>query len=424
MPRSIAPIPQQSTGTGKAVPLSPKVLRARSHRAAKKPAANITPLPHPTMLALSVAMAAALLFPTTAFAKVVVDEQELAQGGNSVGGGMATLSEAVLDMVDVTASTMHVDQNLAVNFNGGNSIEDLYIEGSANVEVNYTGENGIEDTHVTDQANATINANGHNEFEEIKAYNNANVTVNVTGENDVETIQASDNASVTVRGTDCQKRDIANVGEDEEHAGIFAENGNVVIDHVTVNLESKIAYVGSRTGSTWIGTSKIASSDGNEFAEVVAGKTMKVSESVLDIVGTVHADGKMTIVHSDIKAKAPGTQYDSSPYRIYSKAGIELIREKNGTIKEGKLGGNRVFFVDTGDGTDVDLKADGKPGYYACKDNGIKHVMAHVPARKTGDAADPWGLSMLALVGATTAGYAVRRRRDDKGARSAFRRIP
>lgn len=318
--------------------------------------------------ALSAVTAFSLMFPSTAFAQVSVDGQNLAQGDNAVGGGTATFLDQSLSMVNVVANNMYTDESLTVNFNGGNDIEDFTVGGSATVEVNYAGENEVEDTHAVDNANLTVNANGHNEFEEIDAANNASVTVNVTGENDFESIEAEDNANVTVRGTTCQRRDIANVGVDEDDAGVSAKKGNVVIDHVTINLVSEKALVGSESGRLVVDTSKIASDDDNEYAEIVAGDTMRIYESVIDIVGTVHSDGFMTIEHSDIEAQEPDDEYDKSPYRIYSKKGIELIRERNGEVKEGELDGDMVWYVDTGDGEDVDLEADGEPGYYKCKD--------------------------------------------------------
>ena len=363
-----------------------------------------------SVFALATMTAASLAFPSVALAKVTVDNDELAHGENSVGGGTATLSDTALDMANVTASNVRVDEDLTINFNGGNDVGVLDVEGSANVDVNYTGENEVEDTHVHDTASATINADGHNDFEEVEAFDNASVTVNVTGENDFETIEAHDNANVTVRGTDCQKGDIANVGDGEKNAGVSAEKGNVTIDHVTVNVKSETARVGSESGNTVIDTSKIASDDDNEYTEVVAGGTMEVSESVIDITGTVHSDGKMTIKHSDVKAKAPAAKYDASPYRIYSKTGIELVREKNGEVKEGESSGAKVQFIDTGDGKNVDLKADGEPGYYACKDKAPTRAVAP----KTGDRTNPWGLTALAFASAATAGYAVKRRRDDE----------
>ena len=363
-----------------------------------------------SVFALATMTAASLAFPSVALAKVTVDNDELAHGENSVGGGTATLSDTALDMANVTASNVRVDEDLTINFNGGNDVGVLDVEGSANVDVNYTGENEVEDTHVHDTASATINADGHNDFEEVEAFDNASVTVNVTGENDFETIEAHDNANVTVRGTDCQKGDIANVGDGEKNAGVSAEKGNVTIDHVTVNVKSETARVGSESGNTVIDTSKIASDDDNEYTEVVAGGTMEVSESVIDITGTVHSDGKMTIKHSDVKANAPAAKYDASPYRIYSKTGIELVREKNGEVKEGESSGAKVQFIDTGDGKNVDLKADGEPGYYACKDKAPTRAVAP----KTGDRTNPWGFTALAFASAATAGYAVKRRRDDE----------
>ena len=363
-----------------------------------------------SVFALATMTAASLAFPSVALAKVTVDNDELAHGENSVGGGTATLSDTALDMANVTASNVRVDEDLTINSNGGNDVGVLDVEGSANVDVNYTGENEVEDTHVHDTASATINADGHNDFEEVEAFDNASVIVNVTGENDFETIEAHDNANVTVRGTDCQKGDIANVGDGEKNAGVSAEKGNVTIDHVTVNVKSETARVGSESGNTVIDTSKIASDDDNEYTEVVAGGTMEVSESVIDITGTVHSDGKMTIKHSDVKAKAPAAKYDASPYRIYSKTGIELVREKNGEVKEGESSGAKVQFIDTGDGKNVDLKADGEPGYYACKDKAPTRAVAP----KTGDRTNPWGLTALAFASAATAGYAVKRRRDDE----------
>ena len=347
---------------------------------------------------LAAVTAVSLAFPQAAFAKVTIDDNELVQGANSVGDGTATLSDTQLDMLNVIAGNVRVDEDLTVNFNGG----------SANVEVNFTGDNEVEDTHVHDAASATINADGHDDFEEVEAFDNSNVTVNVTGENSFETIAGHGNANVTVRGTDCQKRDIVNIGEGEGEAGVSAENGDVTIDHVTVNLQSGTAIVGSLAGNLRIDTSKVASDDDNEFAEIVAGGTMAIYESVIDITGTVRSDGLMTIEHSDVKVEAPDDKYGAGPYRVYSKTGIELVREKNGEVKEGELNGEKVKYVDTGDGEDVDLRADGLPGYYACK-GAVTRAMP-----KTADGTDPWGPASLAIASIAVAGYACKRRRDDE----------
>lgn len=358
------------------------------------------------LTALAIVTVAIFAFPPVALARVVVDEQELAQGENAVGGGTATLSDEALDMANVTAGSMVVDEDLTVSFNGGNEIGVFDIEGSANVEVSFDGENAVEDIHAHNESNVTVNANGHDDVEEVEGFENANVTVNVTGENTFETIEGHDNANITVRGTSCQKRDVVNIGDGEKSAGLSAENGNVTIDHVTVNLESETARVGSQAGDVKIDTSKIASGDDNECTEIVAGGTMSIAESVIDITGTVHSDGFMTIEHSDVKADAPDSRYGSGPYRIYSKTGIALIREKNGEVKNAELDGDRIWYVDTGDGEDVDLEADGVPGYHrCCKNTNL--------TSKTGDDANPLSIAFLAFAGAATTGYAFKRRRDD-----------
>ena len=69
-------------------------------------------------LALSAVVACSLSFPSLAFAVVKVDETELAQGENAVGGGKATLSDSLLDMAGVTAGSLVADENLTMNFNG------------------------------------------------------------------------------------------------------------------------------------------------------------------------------------------------------------------------------------------------------------------------------------------------------------------
>ena len=360
------------------------------------------PMRRVTALALAVVTAIGLAFPPMALAKVVVDDQELSQGENSVGGGKATLLQDMLEMANVKAASVMLDEDLTVNFAGGNDIEVLNIEGSANVVVNFTEENEVEDAHIFDNATVVINANGHDDLEEIEASGNSSVTVNVTGENEFETIEAKDNASIVVRGTDCQKRDEVEIGDGESDGGIIAQKGDVTIDHVTVELESKTARIGSESGNVKIDTSKIESDDDTEYTEIVAGGTMEITESVIEITGTVHSDGQMTIKHSDIEAEAPDSSYDDSPYRVYSETGIELIDEENGEVKTGELDDEKVWYVDTGDGEDVDLEADGDPAYYACKGE-----------PKTGDDVDPWGLSIIALASATTAGFSARRCRDD-----------
>lgn len=372
-------------------------------------AANGLPARRAGVFALAAVLACSLSFPQLAFAVVRVDETELAQGVNAVGGGTATLVDSTLEMSGVKAVELYTDEDLAVNFNGGNEINQVSALESADVELSFAGENEVEDVIAAQNANVTINANGCNEFEEVSAFNDSHVTINVAGENDFENIEAVDNASITVRGTTCQRRDIVNLGEDETGSCLAAFAGDLTIDHVTVNLRSETAMVGSDRGNVTVDTSKIAKDDGNEYAYITAGGTMKVRESVIDIAGTVHSSGKMTIEHSDVKAAKPDAKYhDDSPYRVFSETGIELVREKNGEVKEGEYLGERVFFVDTGDGEDVDLEADGKPAYYKCSDDAVKALP------RAGDGSSPLWPMAAAVASAATAGFAARRRDADE----------
>ena len=323
----------------------------------------------PLALAATIALTSLLFSPTQAFAVVRVDQTELAQGENAVGGGRATLNDSALDMEDVTAGELYTDEDLSVHFNGGNDIEDVTCAGSAEVELSFTDDNEVEEVHATEDSDVTINADGHNDFEEISAHDDANLTIKVTGENDFEEIVAHDNANITIQGTDCQRRDTVNVGEDEDDTEISCEKGSLTIDHVTVNVLGKTAVVGSTEGDVRIDTSKVASDDDNENLEIVAGGTLKLVESVIDITGTVHSTGQMTIQHSDVDAIAPDDSYGAGPYRIWSEAGIALIDERNGKVRKGTLNGKSVYYVDTDDGEDVHLEADGDPAYYRCHDN-------------------------------------------------------
>ena len=358
-------------------------------------------------MALAAIMACSLSLPSLAFAAVRVDETELAQGENAVGGGTASLTDSVLDMVGVTAGELYTDEDLSINFNGDNEIGTVNIEGSAEVDMNFTGENEVEEVHSSGESDVTINADGHNEFEEIQATEQSNVTINVTGENDFEEIVGRDDANITIRGTDCQKKDAINLGEDERDTEITTERGTLVIDHVTVNLQGEDATVGSEKGNVRIDTSKVAKDDDNEYACIIAGGTMLLRESVIDITGTICSDGQMTIEHSDVKASKPDIKYgDDSPYRVYSKTGIELIDEENGEVEEGELHGEKVWYVDTddNDGEDVDLEADGDPEYYRCKDS-----VSAAPIPKTGDEFSLFWLAAAGAVSAAAAVYATRR---------------
>ena len=349
----------------------------------------------PLVAATTVALTSILLSPAQAYAVVQVDQTELAQGENAVGGGRATLNDSQLEMADVTAGELYTDEDLSVQFSGGNSIEDVVVAGSAEVDLSFSGENEVEEVHATEDSDVTINATGNNEFEEVEARDNANLTINVTGENEFEEISGTDDASITIRGTDCQKRDTIELGDDEDDTQISVENGNLTIDHVTVDVEAKKAVIGSKNGNVLIDTSKIDGDD-NENIEIVAGGTLKLTESVVDIAGTIHSTGRMIIKHSDVDAICPDESYEAGPYRIWSEAGITLVDEKNGKVLQGLLGDKNVSYVDTNDGEDVHLEAEGDPAYYGCDDGHKSTKLAKtggVP--KTGD---PFGATPFAAL--------------------------
>ena len=384
---------------------------ARKAAHGKHAKTTFTPAKRACTLALAVVTACSLSFPSLAFASVIVDETELAQGENAIGGGTATLSDTSLDMNGVTADTLYTDESLTMNFNGGNEVGNVEVADSAAVSMNFCGSNEVEEVHAHNNANVTINANGNNEFEEIEAFEQADVTINVTGQNDFEEIVGYDDASITIRGTSCQRKDIVNLGAGENDTQLFTTNGNLTIDHVTVNLEGEIAVVGSENGNVNIDTSKIAQGDDNEYADVTAGGTMQIRESVVDITGTVHSDDQMTIDHSDVKVEEPNSKYgDKSPYRVYSKTGIDLINEKNGEVEKGELDGKKVWYVDTddNDGEEVDLKADGEPAYYRCASD--KPALRAMP--QTNDGTNPFWPLAAGIASAMTAAYAARRREE------------
>ena len=351
----------------------------------------------PLVAATAVALTSLLLSPGQAFAVVRVDQSELAQGENAVGGGRATLNDSQLEMADVTAGELYTDEDLSVQFNGGNNIEDVVAAGSAEVDLSFSGENEVEEVHATEDSDVTINATGNNEFEEVEARDNANLTINVTGENEFEEITGTDDANITIRGTECQKRDTIELGDDEDDTQITVENGNLTIDHVTVDVEAKEAVIGSKNGNVLIDTSKIDGDD-NENVEIVAGGTLKLTESVVDITGTMHSAGQMTIKHSDVDAVSPDESYEAGPYRIWSEAGIKLIDEKNGEVRQGLLGDKNVSYVDTNDGKDVHLEADGDPAYYGCDDDDDHKSTKLAKTGGTPKTGDPFGATPFAAL--------------------------
>ena len=92
-------------------------------------------------LAVSAALVCTLSFPSLAFAAVRVDDTELAQGENAVGGGSATLADSSLDMVGVTAFGLYADEDLSMNFNGG-KLEEGSVAGKKVSYVDTSSNNG------------------------------------------------------------------------------------------------------------------------------------------------------------------------------------------------------------------------------------------------------------------------------------------
>ena len=337
-------------------------------------------------LLLSAIVISTLCFPATALAQVSVDGTDLAQGTNSVGGGTAELSDSSLSMNGVTASSVYTDESLDISLAGGNDIGTVTVGGSAEASMNLTSDDSVGTVSTEDSASLDVKMDGHDAIGEVTASDDSHVTLSIYGENELDNVEASDNASITIKGRTCQKKDEIEIGEGFEEAGITAENGDVVIDHATIELESEKAHVGSKNGSLTIDTSKIeGDDDDNKWAEIISGKEMQISESVIEITGTVYSKGKMTIKHSDLEIEKPDSKYDERPYRVFSETGIKLIDEENGEVHEGEYNDVKVWYVDTDDneGSEVDLEADGDPEYYNCGDDDDDDEMSVFPA--TGD---------------------------------------
>ena len=318
---------------------------------------------------LSVIVVSTLCFPASAFAQVSVDGTDLAQGTNSVGGGTAELSDSSLSMNGVSASSVYTDESLDISLTGGNDIDTFTVGGDAESSMSMTSEDSVGTVGVEDSASLDIKMDGHDAIGTVSASDDSSVTLEVYGENELDNITATDDASITIKGKTCQKKDELEVGEGLEDAGITAENGDVVIDHVTIEMESEKAHIGSKNGRLSIDTSKIEGDDeDNKWTEIISGKEMMISESVIEITGTVYAKGEMTIKHSDLEIEKPDSKYDNRPYRVFSETGIELIDEENGEVCEGEYNDTKVWYVDTDDneGSEVDLEADGEPEYYNC----------------------------------------------------------
>lgn len=323
----------------------------------------------PFSFMISAILALSVSFPSLAFADVNIDGTAVSEGENAIGGGVVTRVDQAIDMNNVTATNVTTDEDVTFNFNGGNEIDNVVATGSANVTANFQGDNAVEDFKPADDVSLVINANGCNEFDEVEASGNARVTINVTGENSFETIKGKDNASIAVQGAECQHKAIVNVGEEDDEddrTRVITEVGDLTIDHVTMNLVGKDPMVGSALGDVRIDTSKVSyDGSGSVSIDATAG-SLQVTESVIDVPGSMHAGGLMTIDHSDVSV----SNDDSSHPAVFSHTGIKLSREENGEVKEGDFDGKRAWYVDTGEGRGkVDLEADGQPAYYRCADS-------------------------------------------------------
>lgn len=357
------------------------------------------------------------------FAQVTLDNTQLQEGDNEVGGGRATFLNSVLDMYGVTGDLLSTDEDLSVNFWGGNVLDKFRATDDATVTVNFDGHNEVEDIEAYDSSNVTVNMNEHNEFEDLEARDDASLEVRVDGETSCESIKGYDNAEVDVRGVNCPRKDIVEIGEDESSERLGTEKGDLTVSDVTVVMRSKQGEVSSKEGNARITCTKIEGGEGNERTDVYAGKDLFVGGSVVDVVGSVHADGKLTLRRSDVdvtKAKD-----DDAPYRVWSKTDVELVEEKNGTVEQGTMDGTKVFYVDTDDGDEVHLEASLEPCYYRSCDNDTTdddhdatsqtpavHTVARVlPA--TADASNPGALAGMVALGAVAvaAGVGMGRRR-------------
>lgn len=375
---------------------------------------------HPQLCArrLTVALvSAALALPGTAYAQVLVDGTELQEGTNDVGGGTADYCSGSLGMTDVTADNVWLNEDLAVSFNGGNSIDTLQVADGANVSVGFDGENDVSDIEVRGNSTVTIGMSSHNDFEDLEAYDGSSLTANVTGETNCEAIKGYDDANVTVQGTTCPRADVVTVGEGEHTERIGTERGDLVIRDVTAIMDPEEARISSREGDVSILCSKIEGGEDDDRTDIYAGGSLFVGGSVVDIAGTMSSDGQMTIRRSDIDVAKPDG--DDSPYRVWSNTGIELVEELNGEVKDGKVDDKDVRYLATdGDPSEeVHLTSAVKPCYYTKCDANDSDAKSKLPV--TGDASarilpatadtSAHALPLLALgIGAAFAGLKMR----------------
>ena len=355
-----------------------------------------------------------LAFPGSAYAQVLVDGTELQEGSNDVGGGVATYGGGALGMENVTANDVSVDEDLSVSFDGNNSIDSFQVKGDANVTVGFNGENSVEDIEAYDNSNVTVNMDSDNELEDLEAHDKASLTVNVKGETSCEAVKGYDDANITVSGTTCPRADILKVGDDEASQRVSTDRGDLVVRDLTLVMDAEQAEVGSHNGNASIFCSKIKGGDDNERTDILAGGALFVGGSVIDVAGTMHANGELTIRRSDVDVTKPDD--DDNPYRVWSKTGITLIEELNGEVKDGKIGDDDVKYLKTDDDDEsekVHLVSALKPCYYTKCDTDDESDTERAKRLPATPDTSVSALSTLVLgCGTLLAGLGLRRRRD------------
>ena len=355
-------------------------------------------------LVLATVVACNLFFPSFAQAMVRVDDVELNQGVNEVGGGTATLTDSNLEMEGVTAAEFYTDEDLTIDYAGGNAIDETTVAGDAEVEMNFSGENDVTNVAVTDDAQLTINANEHNTFDEVLATDNSNLNLNVDGTATIGSVDASGAANVAVRGA--QRGATIDLGAGRDISFLDTESGNLSVENVRVNLNAKEAILGSALGGTvTIDSSSLVAGEDNGFVFLGTCGTMLIKDSSMEFGGMVYSTGQMTIDNSNMRITKPtafGT--DSWPHRVSSRTGIDLRNELNGIVLSGMQEGKPIFFLDTNEnfGRVVELWAGARPADptpAADETPAQSAPIAHVASKALPRTADP-SVALLPLLAA------------------------
>ena len=355
-------------------------------------------------LVLATVVACNLFFPSFAQAMVRVDDVELNQGVNEVGGGTATLTDSNLEMEGVTAAEFYTDEDLTIDYAGGNAIDETTVAGDAEVEMNFSGENDVTNVAVTDDASLTINANEHNTFDEVLATDNSNLNLNVDGTATIGSVDASGAANVAVRGA--QQGAAIDLGAGRDISFLDTESGNLSVENVRVNLNAKEAILGSALGGTvTIDSSSFFAGEDNGFVFLGTCGTMLIKDSSMEFGGMVYSTGQMTIDNSNMRITKPtafGT--DSWPHRVSSRTGIDLRNELNGIVLSGMQEGKPIFFLDTNEnfGRVVELWAGARPADptpAADETPAQSAPIAHVASKALPRTADP-SVALLPLLAA------------------------